>query len=219
MNTKTLDLTIGSGVASLPLWVTSLTEWAHVLALVLGLLLVATRLVLAIRECCTKRWWRCRGKQENDHAKSYCKKPVVIQAAQWFQHGDHPAVISLPVNHPIGAHAIAPAAYGWVPTLEGGHVVTPGDWIITGVPGGSTTLASPTSSMRPMSLSRAMELRHERHRSLRPRPRPRALDHLVLAVTSLGLNLSPDVQEAITSLATAIAGLALALLPTGGGKE
>jgi hypothetical protein len=24
---------------------------------------------------------------------------------------------------------------GWVQTLEGGHIVTPGDWIITGVKG------------------------------------------------------------------------------------
>jgi hypothetical protein len=28
-----------------------------------------------------------------------------------------------------------PANYGYCSTLEGGHVVTPGDWIITGVQG------------------------------------------------------------------------------------
>ena len=26
-------------------------------------------------------------------------------------------------------------AHGWIDTLEGGHVVCPGDWIITGVAG------------------------------------------------------------------------------------
>ena len=53
------------------------------------------------------------------------KKPVVIEATQWFKHGDHPAVKmdymynGLPYIH----------------TLEGDHIVTPGDWIITGVKG------------------------------------------------------------------------------------
>jgi len=55
------------------------------------------------------------------------KKPVVIEASQWFKHGDHPAVIQ--------QHSIDPPTIGWVPTLEGGHQVTPGDWIITGIKG------------------------------------------------------------------------------------
>jgi hypothetical protein len=56
----------------------------------------------------------------------YRKKPVVIEATQWFEHGDHPAVVKLDV---------LPIENGWVKTLEGGHVVTPGDYIITGVKG------------------------------------------------------------------------------------
>ena len=56
----------------------------------------------------------------------YRKKPVVIEATQWFKHGDHPAVVKLDV---------LPTENGWVKTLEGGHVVTPGDYIITGVKG------------------------------------------------------------------------------------
>jgi len=56
------------------------------------------------------------------------KKPVVIEATQWFRMGDHPAV-----------RKPAPKFYdgecGWIDTLEGGHIVTPGDWIITGVKG------------------------------------------------------------------------------------
>jgi hypothetical protein len=54
------------------------------------------------------------------------KKPVVVEATQWMRHGDHPAVVKgtlsgMPVN--------------WIDTLEGGHIVTPGDYIITGIKG------------------------------------------------------------------------------------
>jgi hypothetical protein len=61
----------------------------------------------------------------------YRKKPVVISAKQWHKHGDHPAVTPVPANNPV----YDAETYGWVPTLEGGHIVTPGDWIITGVKG------------------------------------------------------------------------------------
>lgn len=56
------------------------------------------------------------------------KKPVVIKATQWFKIGDHPEVVR---------HSSRPneEKLGWISTLEGGHVVTPGDWIITGVQG------------------------------------------------------------------------------------
>lgn len=52
------------------------------------------------------------------------KKPVVIEATQWFKDGDHPEVKM--TNG--GKDAI-------IHTLEGPHFVTPGDWIITGVKG------------------------------------------------------------------------------------
>ena len=58
------------------------------------------------------------------------KKPVVIEATQWFKLGDHPAVTEMP-DWVVGFDK----DNGWVDTLEGGHVVTPGDWIITGVQG------------------------------------------------------------------------------------
>ena len=60
------------------------------------------------------------------------KKPVVIEATQWFKDGDHPAVTGLPRWHQDYAWG---DKRGWVNTLEGGHIVTPGDWIITGVKG------------------------------------------------------------------------------------
>ncbi len=53
------------------------------------------------------------------------KKPVVVEATQWFKDGDHPKVKPL----------YGFTGKGWISTLEGGHEVTPGDWIITGVKG------------------------------------------------------------------------------------
>jgi hypothetical protein len=67
------------------------------------------------------------------------KKPVVIEAAQWFKHGDHPAVypaVSKGVEtwyaEQVGVDS---ADLGMIDTLEGPHYVIPGDWIITGVKG------------------------------------------------------------------------------------
>lgn len=58
------------------------------------------------------------------------RKTATIKATQWFKMGDHPAVIlkSAPNRY-------ADEGVPWVDTLEGGHVVTPGDWIATGVQG------------------------------------------------------------------------------------
>lgn len=54
----------------------------------------------------------------------YRKKPVVIEATQWFKMGDHPCVFPAKIT---GRPTIT--------TLEGDHYVTSGDWIITGVKG------------------------------------------------------------------------------------
>jgi len=99
------------------------------------------------------------------------KKPVVIEATQWFKNGDHPLdysseqsgfqngrLISIPAEHrrannwegDIVRYYRHPNVdggmeckhceqimheHGWIDTLEGGHIVCPGDWIITGVKG------------------------------------------------------------------------------------
>lgn len=92
----------------------------------------------------------------------YRKKPVVIDATQWFKNGDHPlddcfrlfedtgeapllareGKIVRYYRHPnvdgqkvcdICNHTMQ--EHGWVDTLEGGHIVCCGDWIITGVRG------------------------------------------------------------------------------------
>ena len=87
----------------------------------------------------------------------YRKKPVVVEATQWFCNGDHPQDNSRVIedgddtflsegavvrryNHPGGIptcpHCSRPLrVHGWIDTLEGGHIVCPGDFIITGVKG------------------------------------------------------------------------------------
>lgn len=74
--------------------------------------------------------------------QKFRKKPVVIEAAQWSALGDVPGA---PITswlerckgsrktceqcgHPISLH-------GECATLEGYHIVCPGDWIIKGVKG------------------------------------------------------------------------------------
>ncbi len=88
------------------------------------------------------------------------KKPVIIEATQWFKNGDHPQDgypwadntdgDPVPVEGKVVRYHRVPNPYGqvncnhcggimhkhgWVDTFEGGHVVCPGDWIITGVKG------------------------------------------------------------------------------------
>lgn len=66
------------------------------------------------------------------------KKPVVIEATQWFKMGDHPMV--RPPNGSVNAdwcrrQGLPEGSIGEIRTLEGMMHVTPGDWIITGVKG------------------------------------------------------------------------------------
>lgn len=94
----------------------------------------------------------------------YRKKPIAVQAQRWMRSGDHPAVGDFrhppvdPVTGEISAaedaqllgearHRDTPGRFrreacdylmhdhGHIDTLEGGHIVCPGDWIITGVQG------------------------------------------------------------------------------------
>ena len=55
----------------------------------------------------------------------YMKKPIVIEAVQWFKHGDHAAVLAESDED----------SCGYIDTLEGRLRVEPGDWVITGVAG------------------------------------------------------------------------------------
>ena len=82
------------------------------------------------------------------------KKPVVIEATQWVKNGDHPedgigaatdmteGLVVRYFRHPfVKAETLCNVCgvrmhdHGWIDTLEAGHRVCPGDWIITGVLG------------------------------------------------------------------------------------
>jgi len=70
----------------------------------------------------------------------YRKKPVVIEAFQWLKHGDHPKVIKKYKDDDVRGTALCKCNWrmydhGIINTLEGVHIVCPGDWIITGVKG------------------------------------------------------------------------------------
>ena len=60
------------------------------------------------------------------------KKPVVIEAFQWFPDG--PTVAGVVAAPGAGGVSVPPDACG-IQTLEGFMRVSPGDWIITGVKG------------------------------------------------------------------------------------
>ncbi len=90
------------------------------------------------------------------------KRPVVIEATQWFKNGDYPQdncdlfdypdedgnIFQRPGEGKVVRYCRIPNrdgqteckycgclmhAHGWIDTLEGGHIVCPGDWIITGI--------------------------------------------------------------------------------------
>ncbi len=89
----------------------------------------------------------------------YRKKPIVIEATQWFESGDHPEDNRETFTGSDGKPFLGEGKvvryyrtpvldgqqecvcsrimhdHGWIDTLEGGHTVCPGDWIITGVKG------------------------------------------------------------------------------------
>ncbi len=79
------------------------------------------------------------------------KKPVEVEATQWYKNGDHPddgetdAVEGKIVRYfrnpswdgevECSVCGIRFHEHGWIDTLEAGHRVCPGDWIITGIAG------------------------------------------------------------------------------------
>ena len=88
----------------------------------------------------------------------YSKKPVVIDATQWFKNGDHPRDNSQPTSQEnpelcegdLVRYYRSPSIdgkvdcskcnkpmhnHGWIDTFKGGYNVCPGDWIITGIQG------------------------------------------------------------------------------------
>jgi len=90
----------------------------------------------------------------------YRRKPVTLEAHQWFKSGDHPDDNRETFTDSSGEPFLGEGKivryyrnpedsgkrecehcgkimhdHGWIDTLEGGHNVCPGDWIITGIQG------------------------------------------------------------------------------------
>ncbi len=92
----------------------------------------------------------------------YKKKPIPVPCHQWHKNGDHPDDDTMRPFEDTNLAPIRPRegsvvryfrhpsidgasecrtchhimhAHGWIDTLEGGHTVCPGDWILTGVKG------------------------------------------------------------------------------------
>jgi hypothetical protein len=80
----------------------------------------------------------------------YRKKPIVIKAIRWYKNGDCVDIIPSDGEGRIVRYYRDPQdsgkrkcslckkimhLHGWIDTLEGGHIVCPGDWIIMGIRG------------------------------------------------------------------------------------
>ena len=91
----------------------------------------------------------------------YRKKPVIIEAVQWQRNGDHPDDQCIERRDPVSGEAVKSEGkvvryfrhpeisgtnrcrecgeimhrHGYIDTPEGGHIVCPGDWVVTGTAG------------------------------------------------------------------------------------
>ena len=64
------------------------------------------------------------------------KKPVVVEATQWFPNGTYRFLpLVAPSDKRCQHCGQEMCVHGLIDTKEGGHIVCPGDWIITGVQG------------------------------------------------------------------------------------
>ena len=73
------------------------------------------------------------------------KRPVVIDAYQWFEVSPYVEGVVRDVDYYRTPELDGQTAckhcgvilhwHGWIDTLEGGHIVCPSDWVITGVQG------------------------------------------------------------------------------------
>lgn len=56
------------------------------------------------------------------------KRPIIIDAFQWFKHGDVEQVVMIPFEQKVSD--ARRRKIGWLETPQGGHLIFPGDWII-----------------------------------------------------------------------------------------
>jgi hypothetical protein len=75
--------------------------------------------------------------------KKFRKKPVIIKAEQWFNNS---TILEAHIQPYVGKYAEGGEKvckhcqkpmhkHGWIETLEEGHIVCPGDWIVKGIKG------------------------------------------------------------------------------------
>lgn len=66
----------------------------------------------------------------------FIKKPIVIEAQQWFCLGELLDIVKPLERTGICEHCGGKLEYhGVIKTLEGEHIVCPGDWVIKGIQG------------------------------------------------------------------------------------
>ncbi len=92
------------------------------------------------------------------------RKLVTIEAVQWWSHGDHRAVTKYPAKSDDKLSQLK--KFGWLETRMGGHIIRPGEWIITHANG-------ELSSCTPDSFERIYEA-VTNHRELPIRERDRS---------------------------------------------
>jgi hypothetical protein len=123
------------------------------------------------------------------------RKTATIRASQWWKMGDHPAVREY--DDIDGTGNTVP----WVDTLEGGHVVTPGDWIATGIQGEHWPIKNDVflSSYAPvdpaMDFGEAIDPNASHNRRSRLTEPARKADRL-----GEGVKLPADIAEHVLSL-------------------
>ncbi|RMG93761.1 MAG: hypothetical protein D6706_14880, partial [Chloroflexi bacterium] len=70
--------------------------------------------------------------------QKFRKKPVVIEAYQWSDLSDIPELVKPFTDNKVGTCKHCNKLlehHGAIETLEGVHIVCPGDWIVKGVAG------------------------------------------------------------------------------------
>lgn len=77
--------------------------------------------------------------------KQFRKKPIIVEAYQWFKVSDYQDGVVRDVDYyrmpalngqeECKYCRVILHDHGWIDTLECGHIVCPGDWIITGIKG------------------------------------------------------------------------------------
>ena len=70
--------------------------------------------------------------------QTFRKKPVIIQARQWFSQADMPEIVKPFADKHGGVCKHCGGLlerHGAIDTLEGEHIVCPGDWVVRGVAG------------------------------------------------------------------------------------